>query len=55
MALLAGKGEQRRYPKWWLAYSGRATAIEKILSESVGEGGVREMMLAMDAFVEGLH
>lgn len=55
ITLKDGTSERRRYPTWWLAYSGRASAIEKIISQSTGEGGVEEMMLVMDLFVRDLH
>jgi hypothetical protein len=55
ITLKAGESEHRRYPRWWLAYSGRATAIEKILSRSARDNDARELMLVMDEFVRGLH
>lgn len=46
--------EQRRYGRWALAYSGRATAIDRVLSDAVRERDVTELLDCMDHFVAGI-
>ncbi|RXH19597.1 BLUF domain-containing protein [Bradyrhizobium guangzhouense] len=46
--------KQRRYGGWALAYSGRATAIDRVLSDAVRAQDVGELLDYMDHFVSGL-
>ena len=55
ITLQAGKIRRRRYPNWSLAYSGRATAIDAIISTSARDSNAREILPMMDEFVRGLH
>jgi hypothetical protein len=49
--LMATGIEQRRYGRWVLAYSGRATAIDRVLSDAVRERDVTELLHYMDHLV----
>lgn len=46
--------EQRRYGRWALAYSGWATAIDRVLADAVREHDARELLNYMDEFVAGI-
>jgi hypothetical protein len=46
--------EQRRYGRWALAYSGWATAIDRVLSDALREQDVSELLSYMDEFVAGI-
>ncbi|MBR0796642.1 BLUF domain-containing protein [Bradyrhizobium jicamae] len=43
--------EQRRYARWALAYAGRATAIDRVLSDALRGHDGRELLDYMDRFV----
>ncbi len=45
---------QRRYGRWALAYSGRATAIDRVLTDAVADRDVGELLDYMDHFVAGI-
>ena len=49
--LQSESAEARRYGRWALAYSGGATAIDKILSDALRERYGRELLSCMDHFV----
>jgi hypothetical protein len=51
LTLQAHPIEQRRYRRWALAYSGRATAIDNVLSDALREHDPRELLDYMDQFV----
>lgn len=55
ITLQAGESRRRRYPNWSLAYSGRATAVDTIISTSARDSNAQEILLMMDEFVRGLH
>jgi hypothetical protein len=46
--------KQRRYGCWTLAYSGRATAIDRVLSDAIREQDAGELLDYMDHFVAGM-
>ena len=46
--------KQRRYEAWALAYSGRATAVDKVLSDALREQDAKELLNYMDHFVASL-
>ncbi|MDN4987549.1 BLUF domain-containing protein [Bradyrhizobium arachidis] len=45
--------KHRRYGRWALAYAGRATAIDRVLSDAVRAQDVGELLDYMDHFVAG--
>jgi hypothetical protein len=45
---------QRRYGRWALAYTGWATAIDRVLSDALREHDGRELLQYMDQFVAGI-
>jgi hypothetical protein len=45
----------RRYGDWALAYSGWATAIDKVLLEAARDHNPRDLLSYMDQFVAKLH
>ena len=47
--------EKRRYGRWTLAYSGWATAIDRVLVRAARDHNTRELMNYMDEFVAKLH
>jgi FAD-dependent sensor of blue light len=47
--------ERRRYGRWALAYSGRATVIDGVLSNALRRQEGRELLNYMDHFVAGNH
>jgi hypothetical protein len=55
LTLQADRIEKRRYGRWALAYSGRAFAIDRVLSDALREHEPRELLRYMDQFVADLR
>ena len=51
LTLQSESTERRRYGRWALAYSGRATFIDRVLSEALRELDGRKLLNYMDHFV----
>lgn len=47
--------ERRRYGRWSLAYSGRATYVDRVLSEALREHDGRKLLRSMDHFVADIR
>ena len=52
LTLQTHSSQNRRYAHWALAYSGWATAIDRVLSDSVRENNASELFHYMDELVE---
>ena len=46
--------EQRRYGRWALAYSGKATVIDKVLSHAARDRNPTELLIYLDEFAAKL-
>lgn len=55
LTLQADLIQRRRYGHWALAYSGWATAIDKVLSEAKSEHDARDLLRYMDEFAAKLR
>jgi FAD-dependent sensor of blue light len=51
LTLQSQLAERRRYGRWALAYSGRASFIDRVLSEALREHNGRKLLSYMDHFV----
>ncbi|WP_354114154.1 BLUF domain-containing protein [Bradyrhizobium sp. RT3a] len=55
LTLQSQSTERRRYGRWSLAYSGRATFIDRVLSEALRENDGRKLLSCMDHFVADIR
>ncbi|WP_082885157.1 BLUF domain-containing protein [Bradyrhizobium stylosanthis] len=55
LTLQSQSAERRRYGRWALAYSGRASFIDRVLSEALRDHDGRKLLSYMDHFVADIR
>jgi hypothetical protein len=55
LTLASESTERRRYGRWVLAYSGRSTFVDRVLSDALREHDGRKLISYMDHFVADIR